>query len=70
MFIIDMEKCIKSKNVEGHEILLNLDANEQWEEEDSKIREMALRLALYYITKENFLVEYHQRKSDQIQKVE
>ena len=46
MFIKDMEKFIESKNAEGHEILLNLDANEQWEEEDSKISEMALRLGL------------------------
>ena len=54
MFIKDMEKFIESKNAEGHEILLNLDANEQWEEEDSKIREMALRLGLYQISKERF----------------
>ena len=54
MFIKDIEKFIESKNAEGHETLLNLDANEQWEEEDSKIREMALRLGLYYIAKERF----------------
>ena len=52
MFIEDIENFILMKIELGHEILLNLDANEEWEGEKSKIREMALRLDLHDIAKE------------------
>ena len=51
-FIDDLESFITNKVSEGHEILVNLDANEQWEDENSAIRDMALRLNLYDIAKE------------------
>ena len=51
-FIDDMAKFIETKVKEGHEILLALDANEQWEDPDSEIREMALGLGLFDIAKE------------------
>jgi len=51
-FINHMELFIMEKVREGHDILLNLDANEQWEDENSGIREMALRLNLFDIAKE------------------
>ena len=47
-----MESFITNKVSGGHEILVNLDANEQWEDENSAIRDMALRLNLYDIAKE------------------
>ena len=51
-FVDDLESFITNKVSEGHEILVNLDANEQWEDENSAIRDMALRLNLYDIAKE------------------
>ena len=51
-FINDIEKFIRSKLTEGHEVLVTLDANEQWEDKDSSIRSMALRLGLFDIPKE------------------
>ena len=51
-FINDLENFIKAKINEGHEILLALDANEQWDDNNSAIRDMAIRLNLYNIAKE------------------
>lgn len=51
-FVEDLEKYIVNKIEKGHEILLNLDANEEWDTEMSGIRDMARRLDLYDIARE------------------
>ena len=51
-FIDDIGKFIEDKIAEGHEILVALDANEQWEDHDSDIKEMALKIGLFDIAKE------------------
>ena len=51
-FIQDLEKFVEKKIAEGHDILVNMDANEQWEDVNSTIRVMALKLGLFDIAKE------------------
>ena len=51
-FIKDLEKFVEEKINDGHEVLITLDANEQWEDDGSEIKSMALRLGLYDIAKE------------------
>ena len=51
-FIDDLEKFVRNKVSDGHEILLTLDANEQWEDKNSAIKDLALKLGLYDIPKE------------------
>ena len=51
-FIDDMEKFVMYKLNEGHEILIAVDANEQWEDKNSAIKDLALRLGLHDIAKE------------------
>lgn len=52
VFVHDMEKFIRKKQGECHEMLVTLDANEQWEDMDSDIKEMATKLHLFDIAKE------------------
>lgn len=51
-FIDDLESFVEKKMKDGHEILLNIDANEEWDENRSEIRRLAQRLDLYDIAKE------------------
>ena len=51
-FIKDLEKFVEGKLNEGHEVLITLDANEQWEDDGSEIKSMSLRLGLFDIAKE------------------
>ena len=52
MFLIDMEKFIEDKIKEGHEIIMNLDANEEWESKNLGFSEMSIRLGLFDLAKE------------------
>ena len=52
MFIIDLIKLINELSSAGHEILLNLDANELWDSNGSRIRELATRTGLVDIAAE------------------
>ena len=52
MFIVDLQSFIEGKISEGHEILLNLDTNEEWDMDGSRIHEMAMEVNLYDIAKE------------------
>ena len=45
-FIVDLIKFIESLTAKGHEILLNVDANETWDCRGSRIKELALRTGL------------------------
>ena len=51
-FIDDIESFINKKVQLGHEIMLNIDANEEWDSPTSEIRQLAQRLDLYDIAKE------------------
>ena len=51
-FTDDIGKFNEDKIAEGHEILVTLDANEQWEDHDSDIKEIALNIGLFDIAKE------------------
>ena len=52
MLIVDLQSFIEGKISEGHEILLNLDTNEEWDMDGSRIHEMAMEVNLYDIAKE------------------
>ena len=52
MFIVDMMKVITTLTDKGHEIILNVDANELWNVNGSRIRDLATKTGLYDIAKE------------------
>ena len=52
MFIIDLVKYIHELTSKGHEILLNVDANELWTQEGSRIYDLAMKTGLFDIARE------------------
>ena len=52
MFIVDLIKVIQGYTEKGHEVLLNVDANETWDHRGSRIYDLAMQTGLYDIARE------------------